>query len=149
MEDIDQLLGRLGQAGDLPELLTASWQAFELSRRLAGTAAGMSADLYPAFTFARGAAVSGRNELAAALSTPPAADGPPVRAPRCDDARHAADILTRLASALASCLRTAADLASDAADRQACQNAARYASEMHSLLTAGPQADAASAAGPR
>jgi hypothetical protein len=149
MEDINRVLGELRQANDLPDLLAASWQGFELSRVLAATAAGLSADLYPAFTFARGAAVSGRNELEAVPSLPLMAAGPPVRSPRCDDAGQAADLLAQLAAALASCLRTAAGLASDAADRQACEHAARHAAEIHSLLTAEPQPDGASTASPR
>ena len=149
MDDITRILGGLRQAADLPELLAGSWQAFELARELADTAAGLSADLYPAFAFARGAAVSGRNELAAAPSLPLQAAGSPARVASCEDAGQAADMLALLASALTASLRTAAGQARDTADRLACENAAGHAARMHSLLAASPQSDGASAARPR
>jgi hypothetical protein len=91
--------------------------------------------MYPAFTFARGAAVSGRNAIAFAPSMPADHAGPFENAtPLKGDVYEVADTLADLASALSACLRKAAGIAGDASDRAACQDAARDADRITELL---------------
>lgn len=125
----------LADASGLPAVLAAGWEVFELIAATASASAGESPDMYPAFTFASGAAVSGRNALAFASSLPPlpgeAGQDPPEPAA---DACQAADALAALACALSTRLRQAAGLAADTADRSACQDAAAEADRITRLL---------------
>jgi len=128
----------LADAGGLPAVLAAGWDAFELIAAIASAGAGESAGLYPAFTFARGAAASGRNAIACAPSMPPV----PAGAARgqtepAGDVDEVADALAGLASALSSRLREAAGLAADTADRSACLDAASDAGRIARLLARG------------
>jgi hypothetical protein len=125
-------------ADGVPGVLSASWQVFELVRAVAGASADQAADMYPAFTFARGAAVSGRNAIAFAPSLP--ADHEPwsgVPAPVTSDVYQVADAVAELASALSGRLREAAGLAADPGDRVACENAASDAERISRLLAKG------------
>lgn len=135
MHQIDLIRQRLADAGSLPAVLAASWEAFELITAIASARAGESADLYPAFTFARGAAVTGRNALAFAPSLPPGpgdrVQGPPGPA---GNICQAADALAALASGLSMRLRESAGLAAGTADRSACENAAAEAARITELL---------------
>jgi len=129
---------RLVDPDGLPAVLAAGWEIFELITIIASASADESSDLYPAFTFARGAAVSGRNAIAFALSMPPVpadtAHSPPKPA---GDPYETADVLAGLASALGGRLRDSAGLASAAADRSACEDAAREAERIAQLLARG------------
>ena len=90
--------------------------------------------MYPAFTFASGVAVNGRNALAFAPSLPPlprgAAHDPPKPA---GEVYQTADALAGLASALSIRLRETAELATATADRSACENAASDADRITQL----------------
>ena len=122
----------------MKQLLSAGWKAFELVRAVTGVSADQSADMYPAFTFARGEAVSGRNAIAFAPSMPgghAAPPGDPVLI--AGDVDEIADAVAVLASTLSACLRDAAARASDAGDRAACENAARHADQICQLLARG------------
>ena len=83
VEQTELMRQRLLEASSLPGMLAAGWDAFELVGAIASASADQSAGMYPAFTFARGAAVSGRNAIAFAPSMPatPAetGHGPPPR----------------------------------------------------------------------
>jgi hypothetical protein len=129
---------RLADAGALPAVLAASWDALELIAAIASASASESADMYPAFTLAQGAAVSGRNAIAFApslLSIPAQeACNPLEPAGQVDEI---ADALAGLASVLSGRLREAAGLATAAADRSACENAAREAERITRLLAEG------------
>jgi hypothetical protein len=119
-------------------LLSAGWDAFELVRTVTGVSADRSADMYPAFTFARGEAVSGRNAIAFAPSMPrghTVPPGDPVLI--AGDVDEIADVVAVLASTLSACLRGAAGLATDAGDHAACENAARHADQICQLLARG------------
>ena len=70
MEQIELARQRLLRAEGVPGMLSACWDAFELLGAGFAASADRSADLYPAFTFARGSAVSGRNAIAFASSMP-------------------------------------------------------------------------------
>src|SRR5215470_17645373 len=91
----------LGEAVGVADVLAAAWEIFELISDLAAVCAEQSVDLYPAFMFARSAAVDGRNAIAFAPSVPAvgaALSGGPVL--WSGDASEVADALAGLASAL-------------------------------------------------
>jgi hypothetical protein len=135
MNQIGLIQQRLVDAGSLPAVLAASWEIFELIAASASASPGESPEIYPAFTFARSSAVSGRNAVAFAPSMPVfsanAVHDPPTPTA---DAYEIADTLAGLASALSVRLRESAELASDAADRSACENAASEAERIAWLL---------------
>jgi hypothetical protein len=138
VEQIELIHQRLVNADGLSALLAAAWDIFELVQATAFADAAESPDLYPAFTFARGAAVNGRNALAFAPSMPSIpADAAYPRTKPADDVDKIADALADLASALSIRLQESAELADDPADRTACQNAAREADQITSLLARG------------
>ena len=138
MNEIKLIRRRLADADGLPAVLAVSWDIFELAGTLASATAGESPDMYPAFTFAQGAAVSGRNAIAFAPSLPPVSGGAGHELPKpLGEADEIADDLAGLASALSIRLRESAGLAADAADRSACENAAREAERITWLLAQG------------
>ena len=93
--------------------------------------------MYPAFTFAQGAAVSGRNAIAFAPSLPISGGAGHELPKPLGNADEIADDLAGLASALSMRLRESAELAADAADRSACENAASEAERITWLLAQG------------
>ena len=135
MSQIELLRQRLLHADGVAGMLATGWEAFEFVRGVAGANADRSADMYPAFTFARGAAVNGRNAIAFAPSMP--ADQEMLfeeAAPLQGDAYKVADTLADLASALSARLWETAGVAGDAGDRAACEDAAREADRITELL---------------
>lgn len=138
MELIEPIRQRLLDADGVPGVLAAGWEAFEFVRSVAGAGADQAAGMFPAFTFARGAAVSGRNAIAFAPSMPAGQATLLERpAPPAADVYEVADGLAELASVLSARLREAAELAADAGDRAACENAARDADRISELLAKG------------
>jgi hypothetical protein len=138
VNQIKRIRQHLIDADGVSGVLFASWQVFELVRAVTGANAGQAADMYPAFTFARGAAVRGRNAIAFAPSLP--ADGAPwpdTPAPVAGDLYEVADAVAELASVLTGRLREAAGLAADPGDRAACENAASHAERISRLLVKG------------
>jgi hypothetical protein len=135
---------RLLGADGIPGLLSAGWEIFELVIAIAAASADQSADMYPAFTFARGSAVSGRNAIAFAPSMPAgyAPSGtrhpaPGTPEPGTGDVYQVADAVAGLASALSARLRDAAGHAADAGDCAACELAAGHADQISGLLARG------------
>lgn len=138
MNQIGLIQQRLADACNLPAVLAASWEIFELIVVGAYVSADESPEMYPAFTFARSSAVSGRNAVAFAPSMP-AFPGTSVHRPPEPpaDVYEVADALVSLASALSVRLREAAGLAADVADRSACESAAGEAERIAWLLAGG------------
>ena len=135
MNQIGLIQQRLADAGSLPAVLAASWEIFELIAASASASPGESPEIYPAFTFARSSAVSGRNAVAFAPSMPVFSANTVHDPPKpTADAYEIADTLAGLASALSVRLRESAGLAADAADRSACENAASEAERIAWLL---------------
>jgi hypothetical protein len=138
VNEIKLIHRRLADADDLPAVLAVGWDIFELVGTVPAASAGESPDMYPAFTFARGAAVSGRNAIAFAPSLPPISSGAGHELPKpLGNADEIAEDLAGLASALSMRLRASAGLAADAADRSACENAASQAERITWLLAQG------------
>ena len=79
MHEIEAITATLRESVSLPEILAASYDAFELIRRIARDCEDMVPALFPAFISAAGAAVEGRECIAAAPALPPA--GLPRQAP--------------------------------------------------------------------
>ena len=125
----------LKEADSVADVLAAAWKIFEVIGGVAATCAEQAADLYPAFMFARSAAVDGRNAIAFAPSMPtagPALFGSPEL--WTSDVSEVADALAGLASALSTRLQAAARLAADEGDRISCENAVRDADRIGELL---------------
>jgi len=137
VKQIELASQRLLGAGGMPGLLSAGWEIFELVIAVAAASADQSADMYPAFTFARSSAVSGRNAIAFAPSMPAcyAPSGRPE--PGTGDVYQVADAVAGLASALSARLRDAAGHAADAGDCAACELAAGHADQISELLAQG------------
>ena len=125
----------LADASGVPAVLAASWELFELIAAIASASAVECPDMYPAFTFASGAAVNGRNALAFAPSLPPLSRGAAHDPPKpVGEVYQTADDLAGLASALSIRLRETARFAAATADRSACENAASDADRITKLL---------------
>jgi hypothetical protein len=135
VKQIELVEQHLREADDVADVLAVAWQIFDLVGALAAACAEQAADLYPAFMFARSAAVDGRNAIEFAPSVPAvgaALSGGPVLS--TGDASEVADALAGLASALSRRLQATAQLAEDDGDRVACENAARDADRISELL---------------
>ena len=135
MKQIEMIEQHLGEAVSVADVLAAGWEIFELIGDLAAACAEQSVDLYPAFMFARSAAVDGRNAIAFAPSVP--AVGAALSGGAglwTGDVSEVADALAGLASALSMRLRAVARLATDDGDRVACEDAARDADRISELL---------------
>jgi hypothetical protein len=78
VKEVDLAKQRLLGAGDVPGLLSAGWDAFEVVMAVAAANADKSAGMYPPFTFARASAVSGRNVIVFAPSMPACYAAPPA-----------------------------------------------------------------------
>jgi len=140
VEQAGLLERRLRDAVGVAGVLAAGWEIFEFVAAAAAASAGQAADLYPAFTFARGSAVSGRNAIALAPSLPASIPAPPEGpAPTAAEADEIADVIAGLAVMLSERLREAARLAADPDDRAACEDAARDAARISELLAGGMQ----------
>jgi hypothetical protein len=138
MQQIELAVQSLLRADSVPGVLTAGWDAFELLRAGSAASADRCAGLYPAFTFARGSAVSGRNAIAFAPSMP--GDHAALVGglePEARQVHEVADALAGLASALSARLRDAARRAGHPDDRAACEEAARHADHICELLARG------------
>jgi hypothetical protein len=135
VKQIEMIEHRLGQADDVTDVLAAGWEIFEVIGGLAAACAEQTADLYPAFMFARGAAIDGRNAIAFAPSVPTAglalSGGLELWT---GDVSEVGDALAGLASALSARLHATAQLAADDGDRIACENAAHDAGRISELL---------------
>jgi hypothetical protein len=135
---INDIEFRLHQAASLPQLLSASFDAFEAIRMTARDCEDRAPELFAAFMTAADAAVDGREALTIAPSLPLAGDAGPVDAAVTGaDPGQAADLLATLAAALRDRLTGAANLAVLPDDRAACQDAAAAARRICQLMARG------------
>jgi hypothetical protein len=135
VKQIEMIEQRLEEADSVADVLAAGWKIFEVIGGVAAAYAEQAADLYPAFMFARSAAINGRNAIAFAPSVSPV-DAALFRGLELwtGDMSEVADALAGLASALSSRLQATARVAADDGDRTACENAARDADRISELL---------------
>ncbi len=134
---IDDIECRLHQAASLPELLSASFDAFEAIRMTARDCEDRAPELFAAFMTAADAAVDGRESLTIAPSLPLAGDAGPIDAVTGADPGQAADLLAALAAVLRDRLTAAPDLAVLPGDRAACKDAAAAAGRICQLMARG------------
>jgi len=128
----------LRQAATLPDVLAASFDAFEVIRLLARASEDQVPALLAAFMTAADAAVDGREAVTAAPSLPSGGEGAGAPAAAADtDAWVIADGMAALAVLLGERLRHAAALSLTAGDRGACEAAAEAAGRICQLMARG------------
>jgi hypothetical protein len=126
---------RLHQASGLAAILDAACDAFESMLSVLRAHEDTGDPLFGTVVLAAACAADGRDALLFAPSLPPhrlqAADAKEEH----DTAEPVADVLAGLGELLATRLDEAASLAPDPEDLAACQAAARWARDIHALLT--------------
>jgi hypothetical protein len=133
---IEAVTARLNQAGPVPELLAAGFDAFEVIRVLARGFDSHAPALFAAFMSTADAAVDGREAitLAPALSQASSRRSPVITPAANADVHALTGELAALSSLLAARLTGLAAIAAPA-DRAACQQAAAAARRIHHLMT--------------
>jgi len=137
--DVEAIMARLRSARSVPELLEASFDAFETIRVLARSSEDIAPSLLAAFMTVADAAIDGRQAITLAPSLFPASGVAPVTTPPAAGA-HIDTItvaLTALGELLDECLARAADRALIPGDRAACQEAAEAGRRIHQLMARG------------
>ena len=129
----------LRQASDLPEILAASFDAFEVIRLLARRSEDRVAGLFAAFMCTADAAVDGREAVTVAPSLPApdtstAAPGEPTASADLD---LVIESLTTLGALLDDRLTRVGPTAADLGDRAACQGGAAAARRICWLMGRG------------
>jgi hypothetical protein len=138
MNKIAAAHARLDQAGDLPAVLDAAYDAFEDMLLVIRCHQDPAGGAFAAFVLSGASAANGRDEVASAPSLPRVSASPRTSAEGGVlaelSAEDAAVALAGLSRLLASRLRAAASSAPDADDQAACAEAARHAGQVLSLL---------------
>jgi hypothetical protein len=139
MTELTDVEARLRQASDLPEILAASFDAFEVIRLLARSSEHRVAGLFAAFMCTADAAVDGRAAVTIAPSLPEpdastTAAGEPVASADLD---LVIESLTRLGALLDDRLTGAGATAADLEDRAACQGGTAAARRICWLMGRG------------
>jgi hypothetical protein len=131
--DAEAIMARLRDARSLPELLAASFDAFETIRVLARGSEHVVPSLFAAFMTAADAAVDGRQAITLAPSLPPVSlvSTAPAAGADIDTITVA---LAALGELLCERLARAADRALIPGDRTACQEAAEAGRRIHQLM---------------
>jgi hypothetical protein len=139
MTELADVEVRLRQASDLPEILAASFDAFEVIRLLARRSEDRVAGLFAAFMCTADAAVDGREAvtIAPALPEPDASTVAPGEPTASADLDLVFESLTTLGVLLDERLRGADATAADLGDRAACQGGAAAARRICWLMGRG------------
>jgi hypothetical protein len=138
VQQISAIESRLRRSTALPDMLAASFDAFETIRLTARHYETRVPELFAAFMTTATAAVEGRDAITAAPSLPLADSHPPqydepASVPEAG-LEKIADALAGLGALLGSQLARAAARATTIADRAACQDAARSGFEIRQLM---------------
>lgn len=142
MTSIAAIAERLAQARDLPELLDAAYEAFEVLLSAIENHEDSSDPRFVSFVMAATCAANGRDAVLFAPSLPPrqlpwAPAGSGTIHP--ESAESGADAVVAVSTLLTARLAQAAGQAADPGDRAGCQDAARYARQIQAMLTgSGP-----------
>jgi hypothetical protein len=136
VHDVEAVAARLRDARSLPELLAASFDAFEAVRVLARGSENRVSSLFAAFMTAADAAVDGREAITVAPSMSPSPGGMLAASPPAADAGMdmITDALAALGALLGERLTDAADRAVISGDRAACQAAAEAGRRIRQLM---------------
>jgi hypothetical protein len=137
MNPITAIHLRLDRTADLPALLDAAWDAFEVIRVVLRHYQERAGAAFPAFVLAAGAAADGRDQIAGSASLPAAVSGRDAAAADlavdggwADAAAEVAALCDALAGRLSAASADAAGR-----DRTACLHGARHAARISSLLS--------------
>lgn len=133
MQDIARMEWRLQDAASLPDVLAASFDAFEVIRLLARAYEDRVPGLFAAFITTADAAVDGRDALMFAPSLPDARTDAAL-APAGAAVEAVTDAIAALGALLNQHLTHAATLATGSTDRSACVEAAKAAERIHHLM---------------
>jgi hypothetical protein len=133
VHDVEAIMAQLRGACSLPELLAASFDAFEAIRVLARGSEDIVPSMFAAFMTAADAAVDGRQAITFAPSLSPVSlvTTPPAAGADIDTVTVA---LAALGELLDERLAHAADRALIPGDRAACQEAAAAGRQIHQLM---------------
>jgi len=140
MHEIGGVESRLQQAATLPDMLAASFDAFEVIRLLARDNEDRVPALFAAFMTAADAAVDGREAVTTAPSLPSCGrSGIGTNPPIAADAGvgEIADGMAALAVLLSQRLGYAATLSIASSDQIACEEAAAAAGRICQLMARG------------
>ena len=136
MDDVEVIVARLRDARALPELLAASFEAFEAIRFVARGCEDLAPWLFAAFMTAADAAVDGTQAITVApsLSLEPSVTVIVAPHPAGAGIDTIADALAALGELLNERLTHAADRALLSGDRSACREAAEAGRRIHQLM---------------
>jgi len=136
VHDVEVIVARLRDARALPELLAASFDAFEAIRVVARGSEDLAPWLFAAFMTAADAAVDATQAITIAPSLSLAPTVTMIVAPHAAgaDIDTVADALAALGELLDERLTHAADRALLSGDRTACQEAAAAGRRIHQLM---------------
>lgn len=127
--------GRLHQASDLAAILNAAYDAFECMLSVLRAHEDPADPMFGAVMMAAASAADGRDAVFFAPSVPPHRLHRADAETRHDAAESVADQPINLSELLAARLDDGASIAPGPADQAACQTAARWARDIHALLT--------------
>ena len=125
----------LNQASDLAAILDAACDAFESMLPVLRAHEDPGDPLFGALMMAAASAADGRDAVLFAPSLPPHRLQTAGTEESYDTVGAVADAVAGLSELLASRLEDAASIATDPGDQAACLAAARWAHDIHSLLT--------------
>jgi hypothetical protein len=136
VHDVEAIAARLRDARSLPELLAASFDAFEAICVLARRSEDRAPSLFAAFMTAADAAVDGREAITIAPSLSPSPGGTlATSSPAADaDIDTITDALAALGALLDERLADAADRTVMPGDRAGCREAAEAGRRIHQLM---------------
>jgi hypothetical protein len=136
VHEVEAITARLRDARSLPELLAASFDAFEAIHVMARGSEDMLPARFAAFLTAADAAVDGREAITVApsLFPPPGVTLNASPPDGCADIDTITDALAALGALLNERLAHAADRALVPGDRAACLEAAEAGRRIHLLL---------------
>ena len=138
MQEITAIEIRVRQAAALPDLLAASFDAFELVRTAARSCDDRTPELFAAFMMTADAAVDGREAITAAPALPAGSTASMASVPT---AATAVDEITAALAALGELLNdrlaSAASGAAEPGDQTACAEAADAAGRIRHLMARG------------
>ena len=139
MSDIAAARRRVQQASGLGGVLDAAYDAFESMLSVIRDHEDSADGMFIPFVMAATCAANGRDAVLFAPSLPPRRlhEPPAAVGPHEGVAEAVADAVAALSLLLASQLAEVAGSAPEPDDRAACQDGARYAQQIHDLLT-GP-----------